>query len=156
MALGGRSELIALGVMNWGEMMADLNRAVQPGSPRSVLAVFGFSGLKDHLETMTWSQGDTVLERLAARLTEAVGGTARVYAPRRGEFCTLFEGELGTGWTEIPAALDEEASLIGIGASSTLVVLTGEAASPTGAMRLANHRLQAQGVTFRSEVPRRF
>jgi len=143
--------LRAMGVMNWGEMMADLGKAVRPGSPRTVLAVFGFSGLKDYLETLSTPEGDTLLVRLGARLTDAVQGKARVYAPRRGEFCSLFDGDLGAGWITVPAALDEEAGLIGVNTSSTIVVLPGEASTPTGAMRLANHRLEAQSGSLRPD-----
>jgi hypothetical protein len=49
----------------------------------------------------------------------------------------------------IPTALDEEASLIGVNTSSTIVVLPGEASTPTGAMRLANQRLGAQAGALR-------
>ena len=94
--------------MSRGELLSDLGRAVLPESARSVLVVFGFAGLKGYLRS-AWD-ANSLLDRLAARLTQAVGDTGRLYTPRRGELAALFEGGLDTSFTMIPAALDEEVS----------------------------------------------
>jgi len=136
-------------VMSRGDLLSDLGQAVLPESARSVLAVFGFAGLKDYLRS-TWD-ADSLLDRLATRLTQAVGETGRLYAPRRGELAALFEGGLGTSFTMIPAALDEEVSLIGIHTSYVLVFLPSEASTPAAALRLADYRLRAQSGNLRPE-----
>jgi len=137
--------------MDRSDLMADLTQAVLPESARSVLVVFGFAGLKDHLETLSQSEGDILLERLAVRLRQTVRSPGKVYEPRRGEFCSLVEGELGSGWPMVPAALDEETSMLGLRTSFTLVTLPSEASTPGKALVLADQRLRAQSGNLRPQ-----
>jgi GGDEF domain-containing protein len=124
----------------------DLEQAVSPESARSVLVVFGFEGLKEHLETVTTAEGDALLEQIAARLHEAVGGACRLYAPRRGEFCGLFDGGLPAVrplLVTIPVELDEDLRSLLIRSSLSVAELPGEATDPTYALSLADRRLRA-------------
>ena len=130
-------------------LLADLERAAASDGPRTVLVMFGFHGLKDYLESVSLYDGDAVLERLAGRLAQAARGAGRLYAPRRGELCALFEGELPVGWSAIPAALDAEAPMLDIRTSFALVVLPSEASSAGYALLLADTRLKAGTGTLR-------
>lgn len=130
-------------------LLADLERSSAPGSPRTVLVMFGFNGLKDYLESVSLYDGDAVLDRLAGRLAQAAGGAGRLYAPRRGELCALFEGELPIGWSAIPAALDEEAPMLDIRTSFAVVVLPSEASSAAYALLLADSRVKAGSGALR-------
>jgi hypothetical protein len=133
------------------ELLADLGSAVAPESGRSVLVVFGFAGLKDYLKTMSATEGDDLLSRLSERLAMSVSGSGKLYEPRRGEFCALFEGELKPGWTMIPSSLDDEMWAIGVRTSFAIVVLPLEASTPSLALRRGNERVRAQSGELRPQ-----
>jgi hypothetical protein len=138
-------------VLGRADLIADLTRAVDGGSPRAVFVIFGFVGLNGFLEARTSLDGEALLDRLSARLTHAVRGRGTLYRPRRGEFSGLFEGELGVGWPAIPAALDEEASASGIHTAFATVVLPEQAVTPTEALRIADRRLRAADGDLRPQ-----
>ena len=136
------------------ELFADLSYAVRPDSARSVLVLFGFEGLKEHLELVTPSDGDELLGRFAERLAGAIGTAAVLYEPRRGEFCAIFDGSLTAvrqHLVTIPTELDEEARAFHIRSSLGIAVLPDEAPVPTYAMALADRRLRALSGNLRPE-----
>lgn len=138
-------------VLGRAELMNDLDRAVAPGSPRSVLVVLGFVGLNSYMQAGTALDGDALLDRLSKRLTHAVRGAATLYRSRRGEFSGIFADELGVGWPAIPFALDEEASASGIHTAFATVVLPEQASTPTAALQLADRRLRGQDGDLRPQ-----
>ena len=134
------------------DLFADLEYAVLPESGPSVLVVFGFEGLKEHLELVSAEDGDMLLGRLAERLASAVGTTAVLYEPRRGEFCGVFDGPLSSIkplLVTIPSELDEEGRSFAIRSSLGIAALPTEATDPTYAIALADHRLRALSGNLR-------
>jgi hypothetical protein len=127
-------------------LFADLGHAVEAGSPPSVLVLFGFEGLKEHLATVTPDEGVKLLARLGKRLQEAFGRSGDLYAPRRGEFCGLFDGGLGAVRSllvSVPVELDAEIRPLPIRTSLGIASLPEEAAEQTYALSLADRRLRA-------------
>jgi len=151
---GGRESFVRY--LDRHALFVALERAVMSDSGPSVLVVFGFEGLKQHLEEVSDADGDALLARLADRLTVAVGSASSIYQPRRGEFCALFDGRLQAVkplLVTAPAELDEEARAFSIRSSIGIAVLPDEATVPTYALALADHRLRALSGDLRPVRP---
>jgi len=141
-------------VLDRNTLFAALAQAVRPDSPRSLLAVFGFEGLKEYLDAASDAAGANLLEMLGGRLVTAVGETGLVYTSRRGEFCAIFEGGIGAVRSllaVIPSELDDDVRSFGIRSSLGIAVLPDEATLPTYALALADRRLRALSGDLRRE-----
>jgi len=127
-------------------LISDLACAVQPDNGRSVLVLFGFEGLREHLEDIAFSDGEKLLEQIAAALTRTLAGTAQLYASRRGEFCGLYEGGISVVRSllvTVPVELDTDLRSLSIHTSLGIAVLPDEATDPFYALSLADRRLRA-------------
>jgi hypothetical protein len=124
-------------------LLEDLEYAVRPHTAPSVLALFGFKGLRERLETMLEPDGNLVLGRIAECLARSVDTAAVLYEPRRGDFCGLFTGQLDTvasTLAEIAAELDDEMEAVGLVTAVSMVALPGEAHTPVAVLSLADDR----------------
>ena len=125
------------------ELLEDLEAAVKPSAPPRVLALFGFKHLAERLQDLLEPDANLLLGRIADRLASSADPLATLYESRRGEFCALFDGRLRRIeplLDEILHAIDREVASLGIETVATVVSLPGEAASPIGALRLADQR----------------
>ena len=128
------------------KLISDLGCAVRSDSGRSVLVLFGFEGLREHLEDIAFSDGEKLLERIGACLARTLAGTGQLYASRRGEFCGLYEGGLSVVRSllvTVPAELDRDLRALAIHTSLGITVLPDEATDPFYALSLADRRLRA-------------
>ena len=145
---------LSTSILDRSTLFRDLALAVSPDTSRSVLVLFGFEGLKEHLEAVSAASGDALLERLGTRLGKALGGFHSLYEPRRGEFCGLFEGGLAAVRSllvTVPVELDDEVRPLPIRSSLGIAVLPDEATDPTYALALADRRLRALSGNLRPE-----
>jgi hypothetical protein len=143
---------VTVRILDRNRLIGNLSLAVSSDSSRSVLVLFGFEGLKEHLETVSPEAGAELVERLGKRLGQALGGFHSVYEPRRGEFCGLFEGGLAAVRSllvTIPVELDAEVRPLPIRSSLGIAVLPDEATDPTYALALADRRLRALSGNLR-------
>jgi hypothetical protein len=138
------------------DLLEDLAFAVRPKTEHSVLALFGFKGLKECLEAVLETDDNRLLGGIAKSLAAAAGPAAVLYEPRRGDFCGVFGGRLETlqpQLEEIVKVLDHETQRLGLETVLTAVELPGEAHTPVGALNLADQRRRAIAGDLRP-VPR--
>jgi hypothetical protein len=139
-------------------LLEDLEYAVRPHTAPSVLALFGFKGLKDHLETMPELDGNLLLGRIAESLAKAVGTAAVLYEPRRGDFCGLFTGQLEaveTTLAKIAAYLDDATLALALVTVVGMVALPTEVQNPIAVLSLADDRRQRTAGPNLRPQPRR-
>ena len=127
------------------KLIADLTRALEPGRPPSVLAVFDLEGRSTHRQIFGLRASDGLTNRFAEAFTfvmRPVG--ACYYIPRDDEFSALITQPIDEVWSVLIAAMRAlndvgEPSLItaSFGATSLL----DEAADPIDALILADERL---------------
>jgi diguanylate cyclase (GGDEF)-like protein len=142
------------GLPNRRRLMSDLERAVAGASRRagprrphaSTFAFFDLDGFKGYNDTFGHAAGDMLLDRLAGRLSAAVGEQGRAYRLGGDEFCVLLDGRIG--WDEEPMAscrqaLQEQGEGFRVGASCGAVAIPDEADSATHALQLADQRMYA-------------
>ncbi len=125
------------------ELLEDLSYAVKPRTSQTVLALFGFKGLRQRLEAVLEPDDNKILATIAGCLADSVGPNAVLYEPRRGDFCGLFDGRLEVVQpmlVEIVARIDAETTPLGIETAAGIVSLPGEAHTPIGALDLADRR----------------
>jgi GGDEF domain-containing protein len=126
------------------ELMAELTRALAPGSPMSLLAIFRLGGLREYVAEHDEEAADDLVRRTSERLAMAIGPTAVYYRPRRDELCGLISGPLeGAKDTlyEAVMALNAERDTTGITAGFGVALLPFEADDPISALKLADERL---------------
>ncbi len=80
---GGRAELIA-----------DLTRALEPGSAQSVLGVFDLSGMSGYRRIHGERATDALTRRLATAFARVIHRRGGCYWPRRDEFCAIVAGNM--------------------------------------------------------------
>lgn len=125
------------------ELLEDLSYAVRPRTTQTVLALFGFKGLKQRLEAVLEPDDNRLVGTIAKCLADSVGPTAVLYEPRHGDFCGLFDARLEVVeplLREIMAGIDAETIPLGIQTAVGIVSLPGEAHTPVGALDLADRR----------------
>ncbi len=132
-------------------LMAALETALEPGSQPILLVVFGLEGFDEYVALFGSLAGRTLLVRLAARLSVALGTTASCYRPRRDELGALVPTSILEAMPILDAAvaaLRERGTSVAVTASWGAAMLPEEASEPIDALRLADERLS-------SHAPRR-
>jgi diguanylate cyclase (GGDEF)-like protein len=132
------------GLGNRRLLMADLERAFA-GDGEFALAIFDLNGFKDYNDRFGHPAGDSLLVRVAARLSEAVGANVRAYRLGGDEFCVLAEQITAA---ELPAleaiwtlSFDEHGDGFAISAASGSTLLPAEAADASEALRICDRRM---------------
>lgn len=126
------------------ELMAELTRALAPGSSMSLLVIFRLGGLREFVAEHDEETADELVRRTSQRLVKAIGPSGVYYRPRRDELCGLIGGPLeGAKDTlyEAVMALNAERETTGITAGFGVALLPYEAADPISALQLADERL---------------
>jgi two-component system cell cycle response regulator len=137
------------GLNNRRLLLEDLERILSRdnGRPQTLFALFDLDGFKAYNDAFGHSAGDLLLRRLGRNLDAAVrpGGTA--YRLGGDEFCVIASNETmkpGSLLAAAAAALTEDGEGFTIRSSHGAVMLPYEAADPSSALRLADHRMYAE------------
>ena len=127
-------------------LMADLTRALAPGSPETLLALFRFYGLADAIVAFGLVAHDRLLQASVRGAQVETGSDGRVYRPRNNELAVLLRCPLEKAIEivdSITAALDELRSARGVHVEAGIAILPDEADNPIGALERADRRLLA-------------
>jgi diguanylate cyclase (GGDEF)-like protein len=132
------------GLSNRRRLMSDLAAVYEKGG-NTALTLFDLDGFKDYNDRFGHPAGDSLLSRLAGRLRENVGDAGTTYRLGGDEFCVLAKAATGEGlerlerrWT---ATFVERGEGFAISASRGSVLIPGEAADPSEALRVCDHRM---------------
>jgi two-component system, cell cycle response regulator len=132
------------GLSNRRRLMADLDTAYQTRAG-AALAIFDLDGFKDYNYRFGHPAGDTLLARLAARLSATVGQAGRAYRLGGDEFCVLAESVRGEEIDELVArwrsAFTESGECFSIAASSGAALIPEDAADASEALRVCDRRM---------------
>jgi diguanylate cyclase (GGDEF)-like protein len=134
------------GLGNRRRLMADLEHALERGD-EALLVILDLDGFKSYNDTFGHSAGDALLARLGRRLAIRLGDHGTAYRPGGDEFCVIAPASSDTAASLealAVAALTEESKVFAVSASSGAVLLGGEAATVSTALRLADERMYAQ------------
>ena len=135
------------GLANRRALMETLDAELDPGTRprRLVLALFDLDGFKRYNDSFGHPSGDALLERLAAKLGEAVGDHGRAFRLGGDEFCLLLEADGSEAVLRAAAdALTEHGDAFTITCSHGAVAIPEEAAEPAPALQLADRRMYAR------------
>ena len=125
-------------------LLADLTRALAPGSPDRVLAVFRLHGLRDLTDRSGTDAGGALLEVGAERLVSGVGPSGRCYRPRRDEWCVLLDGPLTSAiraLDSVTVELNATGGEYGVSVEAGVALLPEEAEDPISALERADLRV---------------
>jgi GGDEF domain-containing protein len=125
-------------------LIDDLDRALEPDSPCSVLAVFELAGSEEYRRVFGRQASDDLVARLAEECRRAAEATARWYRPRQDEFCAIVELPLDEATLIVEEAvrrLREEGSGSLISASFGVAVLPDEPSDAIDALIIADQHL---------------
>lgn len=143
-----RSEVLALdpvtGFGSRAALLARLELAVDPLSEPSVLAVFGLDGLDRVEEVHGTAATHEIIAALADEFARIVGPDGACFAPRRREFCVIFEQPLAQIAPILAAAaiaLRREGTMTLITSAFGIALLPDQAADPVGALIVADRQL---------------
>ena len=131
--LGTRDQLLSL--------LAD---AVEPDSPPQTLAVFDIAGFNAYVEERGRIEGETLLARLAERLSRALGSGAACFRPRGDEFAALISAETADPGALLDRAITElnhSFEQLGITLAYGFVRFPEEGLDLAEALTLADRRL---------------
>jgi diguanylate cyclase (GGDEF)-like protein len=133
------------GLPNRRRLMRDLDLAFTHGTGPSTLVFLDLDGFKAYNDAYGHLAGDSLLVEMGCALRGAVADGGAAYRLGGDEFCMLLPGAVTSRDTRIAGAVQALHATgedsIGVGASSGVVVLPREAASPTAALRLADTRM---------------
>jgi diguanylate cyclase (GGDEF)-like protein len=133
------------GLPNRRRLMRDLDLAFTRGTGPSTLVFLDLDGFKAYNDAHGHLAGDSLLVEMGSALRDAVADGGAAYRLGGDEFCLLLPGAVAARDPRITGAVralhgtGEDG--VGVGASSGVVVLPREAASPTAALRLADTRM---------------
>jgi diguanylate cyclase (GGDEF)-like protein/PAS domain S-box-containing protein len=134
---------------NRRSLLADLDRHLEEATPAEplMLLLFDLDGFKSYNDTFGHPAGDSLLIRLATRLTAALPEGTSAYRIGGDEFCVL--GALSPDGVDAVAtvaaeALTEQGENFHVTASYGSVLLPIEASTPTDALRIADRRMYAR------------
>lgn len=137
---------------NRRDLMADLTRALAPGSDERLFAVVRLYGL-----TERWAS-DELLAAVRRRFVLDVGRLGRVYRTRWDEVCLLFDCPLEMAIRLLDDTTEVLNRLDSVDAEAGVALLPEEAADPISALERADRRLnpasysrREDGVTARRE-----
>jgi diguanylate cyclase (GGDEF)-like protein len=146
--LDGERQDQLTGLPTVAQLRIDLGRWLERagGSRPATLVLLTLENLKKYNDSYGHACGDALIAWLARKLTDAVGGRARVYRLRGGEFALVIEAAQHV-IEEVITAADVALSEIGDGfliwSSYGSVGLPGEADSVGEALKLADRRAHA-------------
>ncbi len=145
------------GLANRRSLELDLRAAATAATEDrpSVLALFDLDGFKHYNDTFGHPAGDALLQRLAARLADAVAPHGSAYRMGGDEFCVLApycedQDELVD---RARAALTDRGEGFAVGASRGTARLPLDARDPVDALRLADQRMYAEKEVGRGTRP---
>jgi len=144
---------------NRRKLTSDLQLALaeERGGDPCVLVILDLNGFKQYNDTFGHPAGDTLLARLAARLSEAAHPHGEAYRLGGDEFCVLGAPPAGSLAAFVDAtanALAEEGAGFSVTASYGAAVLPEDADTPSAALTIADRRLYAQKHLYQSERDR--
>jgi diguanylate cyclase (GGDEF)-like protein len=147
------------GLGNRRKLMADLEQVARDGRS-AALVILDLDGFKGYNDTFGHPAGDSLLARLATRLSEALDGHGRAYRLGGDEFCAVWWTDAdgrANAETVSAAALCERGEGFSISAAHGAVAMPSEAASAEAALRTADLRMYAckQGSRASSSVQSR-
>lgn len=134
---------------NRRRLLRDLESYLEHATPAKplVLLLFDLDGFKTYNDTFGHPAGDSLLTRLARRLTEALPDDSFAYRVGGDEFCvlsTLPPDDPDAVALAAAEALSEHGEGFTVTASYGSVLLPIEAATPTEALRIADRRMYAR------------
>jgi GGDEF domain-containing protein len=129
-------------------LLAELQLAVERGSPPAVLAIFSLDGSAEFREELGEDVSNDVIVRLAQEFARFVRPDGVCFAPRRHEFAALFRlpwPKVETVLAAAAIALRREGSLFSISTTFGVAHLPQEADTPVAALVAADgRRVEAQ------------
>jgi two-component system cell cycle response regulator len=134
----------------------DLDELLRSGRAAG-LVLYDLDGFKHYNDTYGHPAGDTLLQRLGAKLAAHVGGSGRVYRMGGDEFCVLLDvlpAELDATAARSTHALSEEGDGFSIACSYGAVRLPEEASDAGAALRIADQRMYARKHSRRVSAQR--
>ena len=137
------------GLGNRRALIGALEEAARAGAEPSTLGLFDLDGFKTFNDRFGHPAGDALLERVASRLTQALGDTGRAYRLGGDEFCVLIAGEARPRVAEMADALGED----GVSSSYGAALLPVEALSAHSALSIADKRMYEVKATRRAQPP---
>lgn len=137
-----------------GSLIADLTDAAAARDRSRTFAIFDLAGLRDYTELYGRIEGESLLTRLATRLSEALGSSTRYYRPRNDELAVLLDAPLARAeplLTATVAALNDRFAQFDLAVSFGAATLPDEASDAVAALVLADRRLS---LAARTRLPR--
>jgi GGDEF domain-containing protein len=137
-------------------LMVHLAAAVDPRSGPTAIAVFGLDGLDELEHVYGASKANDVIVRLAEEFARMVRPPGFCYAPRRREFCVVFDLPLAAVTPIVAAAsiaLRREGAMARITTPFGIAVLPDQADDPIGALRVADRNLNEARRAQRRKRP---
>jgi diguanylate cyclase (GGDEF)-like protein len=146
------------GLGNRRQLVADLERLLQPGAARSTLfALFDLDGFKGYNDAFGHPAGDALLTRLGEKLATVPGEDGAAYRLGGDEFCLVapvLDGDAEPLIDRACEALTERGEGFEIGTSFGAILLPDEAGDAVEALSVADERLYAQKYSRRGESGR--
>lgn len=136
------------GLANRRALIGALEESARAGAPEATFGLFDLDGFKRFNDRFGHPAGDGLLERVAARLTTALGEDGTAYRLGGDEFCVLIRGRAPARVAEIAEALGED----GVSASHGAAVLPEEALSAHAALSTADRRMYEVKAQRRGEA----
>ncbi|MBJ7328309.1 MAG: GGDEF domain-containing protein [Solirubrobacteraceae bacterium] len=128
------------GLPNRRQLIRDLGAACANPDPH-VLVLFDLNGFKRFNDERGHLEGDALLQRLGARLTETLHQNGSAYRLGGDEFCLLLDGDGELATPRAVAALSEDDGHLHVTAAHGFVDVPGEAKTPVDALRIADQRM---------------
>jgi diguanylate cyclase (GGDEF)-like protein len=142
------------GLGNRRRLLDDLEAVLRLGEER-VLVLYDLNGFKSYNDRFGHPAGDALLARLGHNLAGALGAAGSAYRLGGDEFCALID-PAATGERALversAEALSERAREFAVGNSYGAVTVPEEAATPAGALQLADHRLYRNKSRMRGDA----
>jgi diguanylate cyclase (GGDEF)-like protein/putative nucleotidyltransferase with HDIG domain len=148
------------GLGNRRRLTADLAVHLDELDPERplMLTLFDLDGFKHYNDTFGHPAGDQLLERLAARLGDAMAGRGTAYRMGGDEFCALWDlsgvDQASVAAVEAVTALSEHGEEFSIGCSYGSVLMPAETTDPTVALRMADRRMYVRKGRGRASAGR--
>jgi len=126
------------------KLLTDLNQTLALRGKPTTLAIFNLGGFGTYIELYGRLEAETLLVRIAGRLSECLGQTTTCYRPRYDEFAALLRTSPADAERILAAAastLNTRFEQFKLTLSYGTAVLHDEADEPTSALALADTRL---------------
>jgi diguanylate cyclase (GGDEF)-like protein/PAS domain S-box-containing protein len=133
------------GLANRRKLYVDVERALYSAEgPTFAIAIFDLDGFKAYNDVFGHPAGDTLLERLGRRLSDAVAGHGTAYRMGGDEFCVFTWADEAEALIEAARiALCDQGEGFSIRCSCGSAVLPAEASTLDKAIQIADERLYA-------------